>query len=37
VALDPAIEHARWVTDRLGIPPAGRLVNAGGFPGPAAP
>jgi hydroxymethylglutaryl-CoA lyase len=36
VALDPAIEHARWVTDRLGVPPAGRLANAGGFPGPAA-
>ena len=36
VALDSAIEHARWVTDRLGIPPAGRLVKAGGFPGPAA-
>jgi hydroxymethylglutaryl-CoA lyase len=37
VALDPAIEHARWVTDRLGVPPAGRLANAGGFPGPVAP
>jgi len=32
VALEEAIEHARWVTGRLGIPPAGRLVRAGGFP-----
>jgi len=37
VALDAAIEHARWVTDRLGIPPAGRLVKSGGFPGPVTP
>jgi hydroxymethylglutaryl-CoA lyase len=37
VALDSAIEHARWVTDRLGIPPAGRLVKAGGFPRPVTP
>jgi hydroxymethylglutaryl-CoA lyase len=34
VALGSAIEHARWVTDRLGIPPSGRLVNAGEFPRP---
>jgi hydroxymethylglutaryl-CoA lyase len=32
VGLDEAIEQARWVTGRLGILPAGRLVSAGGFP-----
>jgi hydroxymethylglutaryl-CoA lyase len=32
VALDEAIQHARWITGRLGIAPAGRLVRAGGFP-----
>ena len=32
VSLETAIEQARWVTGRLGIPPAGRLVRAGGFP-----
>jgi hydroxymethylglutaryl-CoA lyase len=37
LALDEAIEQARWVTDRLGIPPAGRLVKAGGFPRPVTP
>jgi len=37
VALGEAIEQARWVTDRLGIPPAGRLVRAGGFPRMASP
>ncbi len=37
VALDEAIEQARWVTDRLGIRPAGRLVKAGGFPRPVTP
>ena len=37
LALDEAIEQARWVTDRLGIRPAGRLVKAGGFPGPVTP
>jgi len=34
VALDPAIEQARWVTSQLGVQAAGRLVNAGGFPRP---
>jgi hydroxymethylglutaryl-CoA lyase len=37
LALDSTIEQARWVTDRLGVPPAGRLVKAGGFPRPVAP
>jgi hydroxymethylglutaryl-CoA lyase len=37
LALDEAIEQARWVTDRLGIGPAGRLVKAGGFPRPVTP
>jgi hydroxymethylglutaryl-CoA lyase len=32
VALETAMEQARWVAGRLGIPPAGRLVRAGGFP-----
>lgn len=36
LALGEAIEQARWVTGRLGIPPAGRLVRAGGFPGTVA-
>ena len=35
--LTEAIEQARWVTGRLGIPPAGRLAKAGGFPRPVAP
>ncbi|GAB3434826.1 hydroxymethylglutaryl-CoA lyase [Actinophytocola sediminis] len=31
--LDETIEHARWVTDRLGVPLSGRLGRVGGFPG----
>ncbi|MGB3440701.1 MAG: hydroxymethylglutaryl-CoA lyase [Actinophytocola sp.] len=32
VALDAAIEHATWVTERLGVPLTGRLGRVGGFP-----
>lgn len=31
--LDESIEHAKWVTGRLGVPIAGSLARAGGFPG----
>ncbi|WP_154814066.1 hydroxymethylglutaryl-CoA lyase [Actinophytocola xinjiangensis] len=30
--LDECLEHARWVTDRLGVAPSGRLASVGGFP-----
>lgn len=30
--LDESIEHAKWVTERLGVPLAGSLARAGGFP-----
>ncbi|MEU8639427.1 hydroxymethylglutaryl-CoA lyase [Amycolatopsis sp. NPDC048633] len=30
--LDEAIEHAKWVTGRLGVPLSGGLARAGGFP-----
>jgi hydroxymethylglutaryl-CoA lyase len=30
--LAEAIEHAKWVTERLGVPLTGRLARAGGFP-----
>lgn len=30
--LDEAIEHAGWVTGKLGVPVTGRLAKVGGFP-----
>ena len=30
--LDATIEHATWVTGKLGVPVSGRLAKVGGFP-----